>query len=529
MRYLRSLTALAVAPLVLVGLAACSDDVTFVTAGPQSSIEVPTPTELPVEETAAPETTVKETTTTVPATTTTRPDPTAAAFGWSELAPGVQEGQLEVPLDYADPDGEQIQIYMVRRLATDPELRIGTLLVNPGGPGGGGSFLGEFAEQIYGEDLLARFDIIGFDPRGTGLSEPAIDCVDDLDPYFGIETGPDTPEEEAALAAAAKEFADGCVERSGELLAHISTIDAATDMDSIRQALGEDQISYFGWSYGTDLGSTWATLFPETVRAAVLDGAVNPTTGRVTGLVDQAGGFDSTLKTYLAACAAEPTCVFNNAGDTVSAFSAVLAAVEAGTLTTDEGRPAITQGVFELGVAQALYSETLWPELDAALAAAQAGDGTGLLALYDSYYDRQPDGTYSNDLEGYFAISCADDPAVGGLEAAIAERPRFLEAAPRTGSTQAYELIVCASLPPLPPDNFEVTGAGAGPIMVVGNTGDPATPYEGSKVMAETLEEGFFISVTADSHTAYGLNDCINGLIDAYLVDLTIPPAGANC
>ena len=171
------------------------------------------------------------------------------------------------------------------RHAADQANRIGTLLVNPGGPGYGGSVLAEQAEGIYRQDLLDHFDIVGFDPRGTGLSEPHIDCIDDYDPVFGLETGPDTKAEDMILQAGAASFVQGCIERSGDLLTHVGTVDAAADMDLIRQALGEEQISYFGWSYGTDLGATWATMFPDTVRAAVLDGSIDPTVGRVDGLV----------------------------------------------------------------------------------------------------------------------------------------------------------------------------------------------------------------------------------------------------
>jgi pimeloyl-ACP methyl ester carboxylesterase len=457
-------------------------------------------------------------------------DPTAEAFQWSSLEEGVEEGFLDVPLDHADPDGEKVSLYVVRHRAADPAKRIGSLLVNPGGPGFGGSVLAASAEFIYSKDLLDSFDIVGWDPRGTGESEPFIDCVDEYDPHVGIETGADTPEEEQALREAAATFAQGCIERSGELLANVSTADAARDMDAIREALQEDEISYFGWSYGTQLGATWATLFPDTVRAAVLDGAINPTTGRVQGLVDQGEGFNSTLSLFLADCAADTTCAFHNGGDTEGAFDALLASLEANPIPTEPGRPPLVDGVFELGVAQALYAEEMWPQLAEALAAAQAGDGSGILALYDQYYGRGPDGTYGNELEAYFVITCADDPPVGGVDAAIAERAKF-EAVTRVGYTQAYELVICASFG----DAFaneepvEITGAGAGPIMVVGNTGDPATPYEGSRTMAETLEEGFFVSVEANTHTAYSINECAAAAIDAYLIELEVPEGELVC
>ncbi|MGH9269644.1 MAG: alpha/beta hydrolase, partial [Ilumatobacteraceae bacterium] len=257
-------------------------------------------------------------------------------------------------------------------------------------------------------------------------------------------------------------------------------------------------------------------------------GAIDPTTGRVQGLIAQAGGFERTLGLFLADCTADPTCPFNNGGDAEGAFNALLASLEQNPIPTAPGRPALVDGVFELGVAQALYAEAQWPELASALAAAQRGDGSEILALYDQYYGRGPDGTYANDLEAYFAITCADDPAVGGLEAALAERAQFA-AASRIGFTQAYELVVCASLPTPAVQAFQITGAGAGPIMVVGNTGDPATPYEGSRAMADTLDEGFFVSVEANSHTAYGLNACIDTAIEDYLVDVVVPVGEPTC
>jgi len=463
----------------------------------------------------------------------TTEDPTAEAFQWDRVGVGpIEEGFLDVPLDYDDPDGEQISLYVVRHRALDPENRIGALLVNPGGPGYGGSFLASAAADIYGQALLDNFDIIGWDPRGTGESEPAIDCVDDYDAVLGVETGPDDPAGETALREAAATFAAGCEERSGEILDHMETANAARDMDAIREALQEEQISYFGWSYGTALGSTWVTMFPETVRAAVLDGAVNPITGRVKGLVDQTAGFDSTLSTFLADCSAKAECPFNNGGDAEGAFDALIASLETNPIPTAEGRPPLVDGVFELGVAQALYAESLWPQLAEALAAAQNGDGTGILALYDQYYGRGPDGTYGNELEAYFVITCADDPPVtgpdGGVDGAVAARAEF-DAVSRIPYTQAYELVICASMPEFETEQVEITGAGAGPVMVVGNTGDPATPYEGSKVMAETLEEGFFVSVEANTHTAYGISACADQAIEAYLLEPAAPDEDIVC
>lgn len=511
------------------------------TSAPPTTASAPATTEAaPATTQAAPTTEPTDTTDATDATDTTavdtgggeaRPD---SDIAWEELQPGIDEAMVEVPLDHDDPDGEQIEIYMIRHQA-DPARRIGVLFVNPGGPGYGGSILAEQAEFIYGPDLLASFDIIGFDPRGTGLSEPSIDCVDDYDPFFGIETGPDDDAEDAQLQNVAAFFAQSCVNRSGDLLPFVGTASAATDIDAIRQALGEEQVSYFGWSYGTQLGATWVSMFPDTVRAAVLDGAVDPTVGRIDGLVQQAAGFDSSLSTFLADCSSDIDCAFHNDGDAEGAFADLLVQLERTDIPTAPGRPNVTQGVFELAVAQALYSDLSWPELAQALADASTGDGAGVLALYDSYYGRFPDGGYGDELEAYFAITCADDPSAGGdagLAEAIERRDDFEAASPRIGTSAAYEVLICASFPAGSlgdgDPEVEITGDGAGPVVVVGNTGDPATPFEGSRRMADSLEEGVFVEVEANVHTAYGLNSCIDDAIDTYLVELVVPD-GLRC
>ncbi|MFN8022185.1 MAG: alpha/beta hydrolase [Acidimicrobiales bacterium] len=523
--------------------AGCSDSLVVPSADSSVAVttEAPATTEAIPATTEAPATTEVPETTAVPDTTEATTDTTiadaspASDVEWTEVDTGIDEARIAVPLDYADPTGDQIEIYVVRHRALKPDKRLGVLFVNPGGPGYGGSDLAAQADFIYGKALLDSFDIIGFDPRGTGLSEPHIDCVDDYDPYFGVETGPDDAAEDAALQAEAAEFTAGCAERSGDLLQHVTTVEAATDMDTIRQALNEDQVSYFGWSYGTQLGATWATLFPDTVRAAVLDGAVDPTVGRIDGLVFQATGFDASLSTFLADCSSDTTCAFHNDGDAEGAFLDLLSTIETTAIPTAVGRPDLNQGVFELAVAQALYSDSLWPQLAQALADAQAGDGAGVLELYDEYYGRNPDGSYGDELEAYFAITCADDPSVGGkagITEAVDARADFYVASPRIGTSAAYEVLICASFPAGSlgdgDGDFQITGDGAGPIVVVGNTGDPATPFEGSKRMAEALEEGVFVEVEADQHTAYGLNACINNAIDQYLVKLTVPE-GVTC
>src|SRR4051794_37693724 len=251
-----------------------------------------------------------------------------ATIHWGKTHDGVQHGTIEVAADPDDPGAGTFTLALARHLATDRDERIGSLLVNPGGPGASGLVLAEQAPSIFGDELLRRFDIVAFDPRGTGSGTPAIQCTDDEDAVFGVDQTPDDPAQEAALTDSSKSFVDGCERRSGDLLAVVSTADAARDMDTIRQALGEETISYFGFSYGSELGATWATMFPATVRAAVLDGAVDPTLGYRQRQLDQAAGFEATLDTFLDACNANPECAFHNGGHADTAFDALAAQVE---------------------------------------------------------------------------------------------------------------------------------------------------------------------------------------------------------
>ena len=530
-----------VAVVTSLALAACSDSlVVSPTGSTTNSPEISAP-----GATATTVTTSTATASTATTTSVTPAQPTPAQpvesetqrIDWVELEPGIEEASFGVPIDHDDPDGEQIELYLVRHLAADPSARIGTLFVNPGGPGFGASDLALQADFIYGAALLDAFDIIGIDPRGTGRSGPTVDCVDDYDPYFSIETGPDDATEDAALQAIASDFAQRCIERSGDVFAHITTVASATDVDLVRQALGEETVSWFGWSYGTELGATWATLFPETVRAAVLDGAVDPTVGRVDELVQQAAGFDSALTAFLADCSADTSCAFHNGGDAEGAFLDLLVAVETTRIPTLDGRPPLNQGIFETGVIEAMYDDSSWPSLAEALTDAADGDGAAMIGLNDRYYGRRSDGSYGDELEAYFAIVCADDPAApapagAAVDEAVAVRRDFYLTAPRISTAIAYEVLICASLAAAGSGGgtpLDVTGEGAGPIVVVGNTGDPATPFEGSRRMADTLDDAIFVAVEANRHTAYGLNACIDRTIDEFLVDLELPDRGLTC
>ena len=396
---------------------------------------------------------------------------------WDDYNSSVEVALLDVPVDYDDPDGPSFELFVARRPAADPDLRIGSLLVNPGGPGFGGSDFAIFADQIYEFSLLQHFDIIGWDPRGTGLSEPPIDCIDDFDPYFtAVDSTPETDEERAEVVATAEAFAGECVDRNAAIIEHVGTNNTARDMDTIRRALGEEQISYFGFSYGSELGATWATLFPDTVRAAVLDGASDPNADALESSLQQMRGFQESLETFLSRCDDAPDCEFRQGGDATEAYVDLMADLDAMPLEVDPDRPPVNRDVATVATIQAMYTENLWQQLERALADAIDGDGSGLMRLNDQYYQRQPDGTYGNELEAFQTISCADTADRQTVEEADAEAPLYHEVAPLLipeGSTGSY---FCTFFPRALDPRADVTGVGAGPIVVIGTTGDPATP-----------------------------------------------------
>jgi len=456
----------------------------------------------------------------------------AGTIEWRTSAddPAIETGSLEVPVDHDDPSKGSFQLYLARHLAP-ADTRIGSLLVNPGGPGFGGTDLAVFAEQIYSQALLDSFDIVAWDPRGTGLSEPALDCIDDYDRYYtGYDITPDDDAERQEIVDLAQEFTERCVGQNADILQHVGTNDSARDMDAIREALGEAQISYFGFSYGSELGAVWATLFPDTVRAAVLDGAADPNADFIESGLQQSAGFELALTNFLDRCSSDPTCAFHHDGDTADAFDALMLELDENPVPTTDGRPDLTRGMAITATAQAMYSDQLWPSLEAGLAAAEEGDGAPLLELFDQYYARKADGTWDNSLEAFQVISCIDAAERLTVEEDDATAAQFAEVAPRfsPGTTGSY---FCTFFPPSDDPIVAVTGTGAGPILVMGTTGDPATPLESSRAMAAALEDGRLVVVDAEGHTGYLPGACSGDVIDEYLLDPdgAAPDDGTEC
>lgn len=464
----------------------------------------------------------------------TSPDDTPLAaydfeIEWTSSEDGIETGTLEVPVDYDDPQGPTFELHVVRHLAGNRGQRIGSLLVNPGGPGFGGSDYARFAGSVYGEPLLRRFDIVGWDPRGTGLSEPSVDCIDDYDRFYAEpDVTPETDAERQERVDLAEEFAERCVEDNAGYLDHVGTNNAARDMEALRLALGEEQISYFGFSYGSELGATWATLFPESVRAAVLDGAADPTADLDEGALQQLAGFEASLTTFLADCSNRTDCPFHNGGNADAAYDELLRDLDEEPIPTRSGRPDANQGVAIQATITALYSARQWPALAQALAEAQDGDGAGLIDLFDSYFQRSPDGTWGDQLEAFQAIVCMDTPDRKTVEEEDAQAAEFQAVAPRLAPGDVGDYF-CTFFPePIDP-RVDITGRGAGSVLVIGTTGDPATPLSSTEVMADSLEQGVLLVVDADEHTGYTSSKCAQDVVHDYLIDLKVHATETKC
>lgn len=451
-------------------------------------------------------------------------------FEWEAYDDQVDVATIEVPVDYSKPDGDRFELFVTRFRALDQDKRIGSLLVNPGGPGSGGSDLAILAAQIYDQEILERFDIIGWDPRGTGESDPSIDCIDDYDRYFTeIDTTPKTDAEHEILVDTAESFARECVAKNSEIIQFVGTNNSARDMDVIRRALGEATISYFGFSYGSELGAAWATMFPETVRAAVLDGAADPNAEPIESSLQQMKGFENSVTTFLVECSADDTCVFYNDGDPKSAFMRLMDDLDEHPIEGAPDRPKVNRDVAVVAVVQAMYTQAYWPALENALAAAQTGDGSGLLELHDTYYQRSFDGTYANFLEAFQVISCADTSDRPTVDEVDAEAARYHEVAPTLIPDDSSGGYFCTFFPETADPRVTITGAGAGPVVVIGTTGDPATPFDSTVRMSDALEDGRLIIVEADEHTGYGVNRCVIEAVNDYLIDLEPPEDGLEC
>jgi pimeloyl-ACP methyl ester carboxylesterase len=468
---------------------------------------------------------------------TAPPSPDLARFysqhlAWSDCRDGDRCATLTVPLDYRRPAGETVRLALLQVPAAGD--RIGSLVVNPGGPGAPGTDQAAQRGGAYGQPLLDHFDVVGFDPRGTGQSSP-VDCVsdEDLNRYLSSDPAPSTPAEVATFRTYQRALATGCARLSGALASHISTVESARDMDILRAALGDSRLNYLGASYGTKLGSTYAQLFPDRVGRFVLDGAVDPTLSARASSLQQAAGFQLALESYAANCVGSDIGCF--LGKDVPAveqtISTLLDQLATQPLPTGDGRE-LTEGDAFYGIAVTLYSRGYWILLSSALRAALQGDGSQLMRLADAYASRNADGTFQdNSMEAFFAISCLDDPAGVPYRRVPSQYPAFEKASPVFGKVFAWSLTSCDGFTPRSDEKVPVIHArGAAPIVVIGTTRDPATPFHWAVDLAHQLDSGVLVRRDGDGHTGYHTgNACIDGVVESYLVSGSVPAAGTSC
>lgn len=439
-------------------------------------------------------------------------------------------GTTHVPKDYDHPNDGVYELFLLRGVSTEQTDRIGSLVINPGGPGASGVDAAISLALTLPPEVLARFDIVGFDPRGVNFSAP-VECISDSfqDEINAAEPTPRTPAEIDDALDISEEIGNGCEAEYGDELGNYNTTYTARDMDRLREALGDEQLTYLGYSYGTTLGSTYAELFPDRVRAFVLDGAVDPSKGDLEGSEGQAAGFEQAFDAFAADCVSQGgSCPAGP--DPREMVYQLLDQAEASPIpSSGPGGRVATDGLVFLGVLGALYSEDAWPDLAQSLAAARGGDSAGILALADGYTRRQPDGSYPNLTDANIAINCADSDQTFTRNEVIDYIAEWDTAYPLFGAALASGLLTCtlwdATRHPLP----ERDAAGSAPILVVGTEGDPATPYQGAVTMAEQLEAGVLLTWQGEGHTAFPKTDCITEAVVGYLIDLIVPADGTSC
>lgn len=426
---------------------------------------------------------------------------------------------VKVPLDYTNPTGPTIDIAVNEIPARDASQRIGSLLVNPGGPGGSGIDFVAGGIDLPSK-VLDRFDVVGFDPRGVGKST-RLTCGDSTVPAFlHLDSTPDTPDEQVALDDGAMAVADDCTQSAGDLLAHMGTDNTVRDMDTIRRALGDAQFNFLGISYGSLLGLRYAQLFPHTIRAITIDGVVDPTQDFATGLRQQTIAFEKQTGAILDGCPdGGDGCP---PGGARAAYDELARRVEQAPI---DGSNGLSLGPTELADAALIttYVPSAVSLFYAALSSGLNGRAGPMLQLTNAYRT-------SVDFPAYTAVECTDSPHPVGADAYHAFAQELIGVSSRFGGTVANELLPCAYWS-TPIDSIvgPVTAPDAPPMLVVGTTGDAATPYQQAVDVAHTLAHGRLITYQGNQHAAYGASACVADAEAAYFVDLQLPPEGTTC
>ncbi|PWC04860.1 alpha/beta hydrolase [Agromyces badenianii] len=453
---------------------------------------------------------------------------------WERCGEGMGCATAKAPLDWSDPAAGETELALARHVATGD--KIGSLLVNPGGPGGSGyDLVMDSLDFAVGEPLQQRFDVVGFDPRGVGRSA-GVACYDapEMDEYlYGIIPGERGSDEWVAAAEAIeRDFGAACGEETGELLGNVDTVSAARDLDMLRAILGDAQLNYLGYSYGTFLGATYAGLYPDKVGRLVLDGAIDPGASESEVSTAQAAGFERALRAYLESCLSGSDCPFDGTVDEAAdEIGRLLASVDQSPLRGTDGR-LVGADTLVTAIIYPLYSADSWPYLNDMFEAVMFGDADAALSFADGYNGRNEDGTYlDNSAEAFSAVNCLDYTYQSDVAAMREKAAAMAEAAPIIGPYFGYGDLACANWPYQgDAERAEIHAEGAAPILVIGTTGDPATPYEWAVALAEQLDSGVLVTYEGEGHTAYNKsNSCVNDIVESYLIDGTVPASDPKC
>jgi pimeloyl-ACP methyl ester carboxylesterase len=459
----------------------------------------------------------------------------AQKLRWRPCDHGFQCARFWVPFSYARPAWRRFSLPVIKLPAAGPQRRIGSLVVNPGGPGGSGISYALQARSEISPAVRARFDVVGFDPRGVGGSQPAVHCLSgpQLDTYFASSDNPTTAAQLATVVSQNKLFAAGCEHHSGALLPYVGTANAARDMDVLRAVLGDAKLTYLGKSYGTYLGTWYAQLFPSHVRALVLDGAVDPGESAFGLNKVQAQGFQVALRSFVANCLTQHGCPFHHGtavGTDIARIQAMLNRTQHTPLASGVNGQVADSAMLLTGIAASLYSKSFWPYLREGLTAAFAGNGTVLVELADFLVERNRNGQYSNLTEAETAVDCIDRPWPKTLAAWQSAAASAARAAPVFGAPIMWGSLACAYWPVPAAAPVRIRAAGAPPILVVGTTRDPATPFRWARALARDLSSGVLLGWNGDGHTAYRSGSaCVDTAVDRYLISLTPPRNTTMC
>jgi pimeloyl-ACP methyl ester carboxylesterase len=444
---------------------------------------------------------------------------------------------MHVPVSYSDRHGPQIPISVVELVASRPHPA-GDIVLNPGGPGESGV---HFLEELWSTipaSMRARFNLVSFDPRGDGASKP-LECLQahEIPEWLGIDPAPTTPRQINYVVGASKAFIRGCKQNaSAKFIASLSTANNARDMERLRVALGEPKLTYYGFSYGTYLGTVYAEMFPKHLRAMVLDGAVDPALDAEATDAAQADGFEKNLHGFFAWCTQDFSCRSNFSTKPAQAYAALMTRFKRGLVLPANlpaafgGRQPVNYGVALTGVFATLYQKETWPLLGQTLAEAKQGDGTYLAGNAFSVAGQTATGAFSNILSATPATACLDRPPLTTIRAYEALASRLAKSAPDFGAAVAWSSLLCTYWPGRARGKPAAAHApGAPPILVIGSTGDPATPDAWAKALAAQLPRATLLTRDGPGHTAYGSSSCVRAWADRYLRTLHMPPAGTVC